>query len=149
MRPAMLATERRTRIPLRVAACLADSSAAADGPVCGEQKPERGALAVDRIGADGAAVHLHELLAQGQAQTGPLDSAAGRTVDLTEFLKQLRHVLSPDSHSLVRHRNPHDLLGTDSGPVACPVSRPPEWRAGAHCRQADLAALSSELGCVG
>jgi hypothetical protein len=46
-------------------------------PFSRQQEPERRSLPEHRVGADGATVHLHELLAESESQSGALRPAAG------------------------------------------------------------------------
>ena len=72
----------------------------------------------DRVGADGPAMHLHELLAEGEPQSGALRPPTGGAVHLTELLKQLGHVVRLDPDALVGHRHPYHILVHQSSPIA-------------------------------
>src|SRR5215207_1341824 len=97
-----------------------------DRPLGRKQKPEGRSLAEDRVRPDCAAVHLHELFAEGQPEAGSLRAAARGAVYLAELLEQLRHVFPFDSDALVDHRYPDHILRGEPPLVSCAVGWLPE-----------------------
>src|SRR5438093_1287494 len=143
------ATPPRHRTPVSRGCCRTAGTGLArlpDRTLDREDEPEGAPLPEDRFDPDGAAVQLHELLAERQPEPGSLLLPAGRAVHLAEDLEHPPHVLLPDADPAVAHRDPHRIAGDQPGALAGPLARERQRHRSPERREADGAALGGELG---